>query len=165
VSTNNNSWIEAARWLYLCNFTAWVFATGLLIIKPFLDMNTGGYGIVLPVPPLVWMFLAGPGVVYFFIQSRKLEASKPEQAEKTFDRIWSVQKPTGIAGLVGAIVGFLPFSVNFFGLLSNPGALWYNLDLILPWVSLYGFVATYWIARVINLQRRKNLPSPTTPLT
>ena len=152
--SNDNSWIESAKTLYKWNFIAWAFATALLLIKPIIDLNTGGFGVPLPFPPLLWMFLASPGVFIFFSLSQKLSTSDPKKSAEVFDRIWRVQNPLGIIGLVGAIVGGLPFFANFSGLVSNLGQLWYNLDLILPWISLYGFVLTYLIAREINRKRK-----------
>lgn len=163
MSTRDN-WIESAKLLYKWNFFAWCLATGILALKPLLDLLFRAEFIDHPIRPLILMGAAFPGVFIFYRQSQKLNASDLSKSNQIFKKIMKLQSPTGIAGLSGAVLGLVPFLVNFIGIFTIMGDdenffshLWLNLNLMLPWVSLYGFVTTYIIALRINARRKKSL--------
>lgn len=158
----NNKWVESIKSIYLWNLIAWSAATLILVLKPIIDTLVKSDFIDNPVQALIYMALAFPGTLYFFLQARKLNAADQVQAEATFDRIMKVHNPAGIAGIVGAVLGLLPFLVNVTSPFMNAGVeasalelFWMNANLLLPWISLYGFVTFYVVAAVINRKRKK----------
>jgi predicted ferric reductase len=158
----NKNWVNSVKSLYLWNLIAWSLATLILASKPIIDTLAKSDWVENPLQSLVYMALAFPGTLYFFLQSRKLEPSEINKSHDIFDRIMRVHTPTGIAGLAGAVLGLLPFLANILGPFSASEDLgtwldiiWLNVGLLVPWVSLYGFVTFYVIAAVINKRRKK----------
>lgn len=160
----DNGWVFSAKRLYFWNLVAWAFATGILLLKPLLDYLFHYDFIEFSLPTYLTMFAALPGILYFYLLSRKLSSGDLPLAHQTFEKIMKVQTPTGLAALGGAILGVIPFLVNFIGIFTIMGDeetlfghVWLNLNMMLPWVSLYGFVASYFIARNVNKARIQTL--------
>ena len=147
--SNKSPWQRQVFHLYRNSLFAWAFGLGLLVIhSAVIFLSIKG-----PSPfdqNLIPMLLAAPGLNYFYRTSKKLVHQSDSEAKVTFQKIMKWQNPLGIVALVGAIAGLLPFLVNFFGVLAlSANDIWFNLGLMVPWISLYGFVATYLIARSI----------------
>ena len=155
-----NHWVSKAKRLFAASFYAWVLATTLVVVRVISEVFFGEGFSFFYVQQVLAMFAALPGVLYFFLQSRKMSEKNLAGANVIFDKIMKFQKPTAILAFVGGGIGLLPFLVNllgFLGLLVS-GALtdlWANLDLMIPWASLYGFITFSVAALVLNRQRLK----------
>lgn len=162
--SKGNNWIQSTKLLYKWSFFAWCGATAMLVVKPILDLLFRAQFIEFPAQPLILMGAAFPGVFHFYRQSKKLDSNDLPNSNTVFEKLMKLQNPTGIAALVGAVLGLIPFLVNFIGMFTILGEgenqlshIWLNLNLMLPWVSLYGFVTTYIIALRINARRKRAL--------
>ena len=155
-STNGN-WQKNLYLVYLVSLIAWAAVTVFLIIRFFIDGMPFEFYLSSNLSGIGFMFVALPGLGFFFWQSRKLREANSEEAYVILNRIMAFQNPTGIVALAGGFLGSFPFLVNFFGILTmSPSDIWNNLPLILPWSSLYGFIITYIFALVISRSAKKN---------
>lgn len=156
--SQTQAWIGNAKRLFAASFFAWCFAAGLVLFKVSFESIFGSGFSTIYIQPVLAMFAALPGVFYFYLQSRKMDADSLVEANRIFDKIMKFQKPTAIAAFVGGGIGFLPFLVNFLGFFGLLGrgvipVFWANIEMMVPWVSLYGFIAFSIAAMVINRQR------------
>ena len=152
--------------LYLVSFIAWAVGTGVLLIADVLEPSDAELNLMHPFVAVLLMLCGLPGMLYFFLQSRKLRSAEPQRADTIMHRIMVFQHVTGVAAIVGAVLGLLPFLVNvssfvitLFTMTSLADWLMWlpsGLAFMIPWVSLYGFVATYIVAMVIYRQRRRS---------
>ena len=160
--TKKLAWIDQAKHLYFWSFIGWLSVTLLVlvnILSGLLSENQEGVVLQLaqPTNTLYLMLAAGPGIVYFYLQSRKLDTSKSEESSVIYGKIMVIQLPTGWIATAGAFLGLIPFLVNFMGIFTiGFENLWINVPLIFPWVSLYGFVATFIISLRLNKRRVSN---------
>lgn len=166
--TSTPAWARKTYVLYLVSLIAWAVGITVATIPAVIMMVTypsdEGFD-VSPFFEVILMLCAFPGLLYFFVQSRKFRRFDPETADSTMNNIMTWQNITGVVAIAGAVIGFIPFSVNALGFLSlglvngdsidgGSIAIGPNLVMIVPWVSLYGFVATYICAMVFNRQRK-----------
>lgn len=161
--TKKLAWINQAKRLYLWSFIGWLSVTLLVLVNGLMGLLSenqawAGQQLTQPTNPLYLMLAAGPGIVYFYLQSRKLNTSKPEESSSIYGKIMLLQIPTGWVATAGAFLGLLPFLVNFIGFFTIIGFenLWINVPLIFPWASLYGYVATFIISLRLNKRRISN---------
>ena len=150
------SWQKRIYLVYLVSLLAWAAVTAFMLIRFFIDgMKFENY-LSSTSSGIGYMFMALPGLAFFFWQSRKLREANLDEAFRILDRIMFIQHLTGIFAMVGGLLGSIPFLVNFFSVLtSTPADLWNNLPMMLPWVSLYGFITTYIFALVISRRAKK----------
>ena len=156
-AANIPAWQQQTYQLYLTSMIAWGIATFALCIDFFTTGMPTDFYFSSPLMGILLMVLALPGLSFFLWQSIKLrDESDPRQAQRTFNRIMSMQHPPGIAGMIGGVLGFVPFVINFGSIFTmSPSDVWINIALLLPWVSLYGFITTYILALVLNKKRKK----------
>ena len=163
-------WIKQAHRLYLGSLIAWGVGFALAIVAQVAVsiQFDGGPGIQFLYSG--FMLAALPGLLYFYLSSRKMLRTDEAQAQATFARVMIVQHITGVIAMVGAVLGFVPFLVNFVGFFSLPfmfagdpemqmaspwSMLAQNAGMFIPWISLYGFVVTYIAALVIDRRRKR----------
>lgn len=158
MSSENLVWIDQSKKLFATSFLAWCLATSLVLVKLVYELIAGFPFPTFILQQLLAMLAALPGVLYFFVQSRKLNVENLVETNLVFDKIMRFQKPTAIAAIVGGVLGFLPFLANFIGffyLIGDEVALylWVNIELLVPWISLYGFITFSSFALALNRQR------------
>lgn len=153
------AWAGKVHQLYFVSLIAWAAATLPIVIQALMTVWPEDFYITEPHVAVGLMLLALPGLLFFYLQSRKMRNANEAQAHTIFDRIMAVQHLTGVIAVGGAFLGLLPFVINFFGFLDVSSTslldLWINVPMMLPWVSLYGFVATYIIAIGLSKSRHK----------
>jgi len=174
-STAASKWIRNIYRVYVISFIAWAAATAVLLGRLVITKPSEGFDLTSPIASVLFMLCALPGLLYFLLQSRAMQHADLAEANTRMNRVMALQNITGIIAVAGAILGFLPFVVNVLGVVGllftepqvigdpalgdsingGPAAFAANLGLILPWVSLYGFVATYVAALNINRQRKR----------
>ena len=163
-------WARQAYRLYLGSLIAWAVGFGLVLVaqiaasiqsagEPRIDILYSGF-----------MLAALPGLLYFFLSTRKMLRIDEAAAQGTFNRVMVVQHITGVIAMIGAVLGFVPFLVNFVGFFTLPfmfagepemqmaspwSMLAQNAGMFIPWISLYGFVVTYIAALVIDRRRKR----------
>ena len=150
------TWQKRIYQVYLVSLSAWAAATAVLLVRFFVDgMKFESY-LSSTSSGIGYMLMALPGLAYFFWQSKRLRNANSDEAFRILDQFMIIQHITGIIAMAGGLLGSLPFLVNFFGVLTSaPTDIWNNLPMMLPWVSLYGFITTYIFAWVISRRARK----------
>ena len=151
-----SDWRKQFQLLYLVSLIAWAVAASVSLANVLTSQDHGSY-IASPRNLFICMLEALPGILYFFIQSRRLTNADPIKASKIAGQVMIIQHITGAMGVAGAGLGLIPFAINFYGfLISKPSDMWLNVGTMVPWISLYGFVTTYIIAMRINRRRLRS---------
>lgn len=148
-------WVREAYNLYLWSLIAWAVGFGLSAVVLLVSALGGGFTHPFAPTAVVLMSLALPGLLYFFIASRRMLRKDVNESGLIYEQIMVIQNLTGIIAIIGAVVGAWPF---FAGLSGGLGSI-DNLPMMLPWVSLYGFVVTYICALGINRRRKREVGS------
>ena len=151
-------WVASVKKLYFVSLIAWGIGVAVLLGGSLLQLVLQPGYWDFPVMALVTMSAALPGLLFFYLLSKRMDESDLAASGVLFERIMRLQTPTGIVALIGGVLGALPFLVNVLGVFTlsvGDGAFLMNLGLIVPWISLYGFIATYLIAVSLNKKRKQ----------
>ncbi len=162
-------WVRTTHRLYFGSLIAWSVGFALVVVAHVVVLLNFRGGSDVQVIYAGLMLLALPGLLYFYLFTRKMLHTDEAQAQQIFSRVMVVQHVTGIVAMAGAVLGFLPFAANMIGLLTIPfedpslpvsdfwPTLASNAGMFIPWISLYGFVVTYIVALVINRRRKSEI--------
>ena len=142
MSTTRPAWIRRLQVLYVVTLGIWLAAVAYVAYAAIQIGDWSGMGT---------LAMFAPGLIYFTIASRRLDAVPEDVAKEKVRTLFRWQRITGIPALVGAILGFIPAAINIPMLLVlAPGDQLYNAGMLVPWAMVYVFTVTYLSAEAVR---------------